>query len=177
MTRAGVDERIYSAALELLRTRGPGAVSVESVAAHSGVAKTTIYRRFENRDDLLIAAVRSATQPVDLPDGLSVEDTLRWALRHAHHTIDTVVGRGALAALVAGSEPHLRGMIRTSINPLRDKLNDAVAAGELRPDLDTELVLSVLMGAVIAEIIRARPTDDDWVESVLALLWPGLSRS
>ncbi|MDO7882248.1 TetR/AcrR family transcriptional regulator [Salinibacterium soli] len=179
MSRAGVDERISFAALDLLRSRGPSAVSVESVAAHSGVAKTTIYRRFENRDELLAAAVVSATRPIDLPEGLSAEDTVRWALRHARDMIENVVGRGALAAVMADGDPVFRdvllGMIRASIGPLRHDLRAEVADGELRADLDIELVLSVLMGAVIAEMIRGRPTDDEWVESVLGLLWPGLS--
>ena len=41
------DERITAAALDLLRTKGPKAVTVEAVAARAGVTKTTIYRRYE----------------------------------------------------------------------------------------------------------------------------------
>ena len=44
--RPSRDERITAAALDLLRTQGPAAVTVEAVAARSGVAKTTIYRRY-----------------------------------------------------------------------------------------------------------------------------------
>ena len=40
--RSSRDERISAAALDLLRTKGPAAVTVEAVAARSGVAKTTI---------------------------------------------------------------------------------------------------------------------------------------
>lgn len=179
MARVAVEERLYSSALELLRTKGPAAVSIESVAAHSGVAKTTIYRRFENRDELLTAAVTAASRPIDIPEGLGAQDTVRWALRHARDTIENVVGRGTLAAVMSDADPVFRdvllGMIRASIGPLRADLRAEVVAGELRADLDIELLLSVLMGAVIAEMIRGRHTDDDWVESVLTLLWPGLT--
>ena len=50
-----LDARILSVTLDLLRTKGPRAVSIEAVAATAGIAKTTIYRRYEGRDDLLRA--------------------------------------------------------------------------------------------------------------------------
>jgi len=179
MGRAGVDSRIHTAALEILRSRGPAAVSVESVAAASGVAKTTIYRRYDNREVLLAAAVESATRPISVPDDLQARDTIRWVLQHARDRIDVVIGRGTLAAIVSGDEPHLTalllGLVRASLDPLRAKLHEHVDRGELRADLDVELAITVIMGAVISEVIRGRATDDAWVEKVLVLLWPGLA--
>ena len=179
MARTGVEEKIYRSALELLRSRGPVGVSIESVSAASGVAKTTIYRRFDNSESLLAAAVASATAPVSLPDDLSATETLRWALQHARAVIEDVVGRGTLAAILGGDDPQvsgpLLGMVRASLDPLRSSLHAHIARGDLRSDLDVELTVTVLMGAVIAELIRGRQTDDAWVEEVLGLLWPGLA--
>lgn len=176
---ASVDDRIASAALELLRSRGPNAVSVESVASSSGVAKTTIYRRFANRDALLTAAVTSAATAIPIPDGLTAKDTVRWVLRHARDTIDDVVGRGTVAAVMSDADPTftelLLGMIRTTTRPFRQDLRDRALKGEIRADLDIELVISILLGVVVAEMIRGRPTDDAWVESVIEVLWPALS--
>ena len=80
---------------------------------------------------------------------------------------------------MADADPHftdaLLGMIRTNTGPLREDLRERAASGELRPDLDVELALSILLGVVLAEIVRGRPTDDAWVESVLALLWPAFA--
>ncbi len=174
--KGSVDERIYAATLELLRARGPLAVSVEAVAAASGVAKTTIYRRYENRDELLRASVRSATTAVEIPPDLSTKDTVRWVLRHARDTIEHVVGRGTVAAVLANEDPEftslLLEMIRNTTRPFRETLHERALAGELPPSVDIELAMSVLLGAVVAELIRGRPTDDAWVESVLDLLWP-----
>jgi AcrR family transcriptional regulator len=58
--RADVEEHLRSAVLELLRTGGPAAVTVEAVAAQSGVAKTTIHRRHANRG---LAAIVMDTDP------------------------------------------------------------------------------------------------------------------
>lgn len=174
--RTSVDARILTSTLEILRSRGPLAVSVESVAAASGVAKTTIYRRYENRDELLREAVRSAATAVGIPVDLSTKDTLRWVLKHARDTIEDVVGRGTLAAVLANEDPQftalLLEMIRNTTRPFRENLRERTLVGELPADLDIELAMSVLLGAVVAELIRGRPTDDAWVESVLDLLWP-----
>ena len=57
------DQRITAAALELLRTKGPKAVTVEAVALLADVAKTTVYRRYRDRQEMLTAALASLTQP------------------------------------------------------------------------------------------------------------------
>jgi AcrR family transcriptional regulator len=174
-----VDGRIFGAALDILRSRGPLAVSVESVAAASGVAKTTIYRRYENRESLLTAAITSAATTVEFPAGMTARDSLRWVLRHARDSIENVVGRGTVAAVIMNEDPQftelLLGMIRNSTRPLRADLRERALAGEIKADLDVELAMSILLGVVVAELIRGRPTDDDWVDSVLALLWPAFA--
>ena len=179
MARSAVDDRICSAALGLLRSRGPAAVSIESVASASGIAKTTIYRRYENSEALLTGAIMSATTAVEIPDGLAAQDALRWVLRHARDTIEHVVGRGTVAAVMTDSDPGftalMLGMIRSTTHPFRADLGQRVRSGELRGNLDIELAISILLGVVVAEIIRNRPTDDAWVDSVLALLWPSFA--
>jgi len=174
-----VDARIFAAALDILRSRGPLAVSVESVSAASGVAKTTIYRRYENRESLLTAAITSAATTVEFPRGMSAQDSLRWVLRHARDTIENVVGRGTVAAVIMNEDPQftelLLGMIRNSTGPLRADLRERALAGEIKADVDIELAMSILLGVVVAELIRGRPTGDDWVDSVLALLWPAFA--
>ncbi len=177
--QSDVDERLFAAALAILRGRGPLAVSVEAVAAASGIAKTTIYRRYENRESLLTAAVNSTATTVEFPDGMTARDSLRWVLLHARDTIENVVGRGTIAAVIMNEDPQftelLLGMIRNSTRPLRADLREHALRGDIRADVDVELAMSLLLGVVVAEMIRGRPTGDDWVDSVLALLWPAFA--
>ena len=51
--RERTDSKIMHATLEIIIAQGIGAVNIESVARRSGVAKTTIYRRYANTDDLI----------------------------------------------------------------------------------------------------------------------------
>src|SRR3954470_13356031 len=67
--RGRSDERISQATLRLLQEGGPQAVTVEGVASLSGVAKTTIYRRFANRREMLQSALVGLTDaPEPAPD-------------------------------------------------------------------------------------------------------------
>lgn len=174
-----IDERIQSTALEILRGRGPSAVTIESVAAASGVAKTTIYRRFENREAMLRSVVSTATQMIDIPPHLTAHETLRWYLGEARHTIENMVGRGTVAAILVDEDHEftkmLLGMVRVRSMPLRENLRRRVETGELKRDLDIELLVSMLLGTFVAESIRGKSTDDEWADHVIALLWPAIS--
>ena len=62
-----IDARLIAVTLSLLREAGPEAVNIQAVAERSGVAKTTIYRRYSNRDAMLRAAIESAVTPPSDP--------------------------------------------------------------------------------------------------------------
>ena len=69
---ATTDRKIVAAVLSLLVHEGPGRVSIESVAAESGVAKTSIYRRYANTEamveDVLERSGDSlAPRPLEIP--------------------------------------------------------------------------------------------------------------
>jgi AcrR family transcriptional regulator len=51
-------ERLVAAAVELFYRHGFGAVGIDRVIAAAGVTKTTFYKHFESKDDLMVAAVR-----------------------------------------------------------------------------------------------------------------------
>lgn len=174
-----VDQKIETTALDILRTKGPSAVTIEAVAQLSGVAKTTIYRRHDNRSSLLRAVVYSSTTSTQVPDGLTGYELLHWFLGHARETIENVVGRGTVAALLVNDDPEftalLLGMVRTRSQPIRDALRARIAAGELREGLDVELLISLLLGTFMAESIRGKETSERWADDVLGLLWPALA--
>jgi AcrR family transcriptional regulator len=174
-----VDEKIEATALDILRSKGPSAVTIEAVAAISGVAKTTIYRRHDNRASLLRAIVYSSSTSTQVPTGITAYEMLHWFLGHARETIENVVGRGTVAALLVNDDPEftslLLGMVRTRSQPLRDALRARITAGELREGLDIELLISLLLGTFMAESIRGKETSEHWADDVLGLLWPALA--
>ena len=170
-----VDERLDAAVLALLRAGGPAAVTVEAVAAEADVAKTTIYRRHANRAELLTAALANAVdRPDDLPEG-TVREKIRAVLEKAWHQMTDVLGPGGLAAILADTDPEFTALFRSALRPFDDalvaRIRDDAAAGELRPDVDADGVVSLLIGAYLGELLRHGRIDDDWLDRSLEMIW------
>lgn len=169
------DLAIRTAALELVAARGARGLTVEAVAARSGVAKTTIYRRWSGRAELLRAAVRGLAEPVADLEGTDVEHDLVTLVDGAAEVLRGD-GAGLIAVVVAEAlrDAELATVVREELlGPRRRALVDvvrrAVADGALapgtRPDLVADLLVApvyyraVVVGedvgpAVVAELVR-----------------------
>jgi AcrR family transcriptional regulator len=62
------DAEILRSTLELLAERGYERLTLDEVAARTGRAKTTVYRRWPTKEDLVLAAVRSAGRPPEIDE-------------------------------------------------------------------------------------------------------------
>ncbi|KAF0969032.1 TetR/AcrR family transcriptional regulator [Gordonia sp. YY1] len=168
--------KIITAALELLRTRGPAAVTIEAVAAHSGVARTTIYRRYRNRDEMLTAALLDVGTP-SAPDGeLSGEDRLRWVVRQAASMVVDGIGFGGMAALITDTDPAFAELFRRVLGEHRTRLAEVLATGTaqgtLADGVDPDTVIDGIVGVLVAERARTGAIGPDWEGRVVAMFAP-----
>ena len=163
-----VDQAVTGATLELLDAGGLAAASMEAIAARAGVGKAALYRRWPNKDALLIDVLAAITDSPDVhhdtgdlrADLVALLDTARR--RHA----STRVGR-LLPRLVgeAASEPRLGALyydrvIRPRRQHFVDVLRRGQQAGHVDPDADLELIVDLLVGPVIYRLLvcpTARP--------------------
>jgi AcrR family transcriptional regulator len=149
---AQADEAILEAVLALLAEgQSASTVSIESVAAKAGVGKATIYRRWPNKEALLIDAVRCMKGPLPALTGSSVRDDL-IAMVTANRT-SRLRDFGKVTACLLPElirDEELRRMHSTVVEPrrevMRDILRRGIADGELRADLNVELTLLMLSG-------------------------------
>jgi len=150
-------------------------VTVEAVAAESGVAKTTIYRRYANRGELLRTVLSDAIGAPEPPPVGSVRDKIRFALRETWRQMEQVLGPGGLAAIVAGSDPEFTTLFRAALRPYEDGLVALIEAdaraGLLRPDVDPQGVVSLFLGAYLGELVRRGRVDPGWLDGCLELMW------
>jgi AcrR family transcriptional regulator len=171
----GLDQRLDTAVLELLREGGPSAVTIDKVTARSGVAKTSIYRRHNNRRELLTAVLANAIGVPQVPTEGTVRDKIRFALEQAWHQMGVVLGQGGLAAIVANTDPEFTDLFRAALKPYVDtlvsRIRDDEAAGRLREGLDAEGVVSLMIGAYFGELVRHGEIGPDWLDRSLELLW------
>src|SRR5215207_4503997 len=110
--RPNVDDGIADATLALLRTKGPRSVTVEAVAAQSGIAKTTIYRRHRDRREMLSLALSQVTSAEPLAPDTDADDLLRWVIRHAVAAVQAGIGFGGFAALLTDDDPEFTTLFR-----------------------------------------------------------------
>jgi AcrR family transcriptional regulator len=174
-----VGQRLRTAALELLRAGGPTAVTVQAVAARSGTAKTTIYRRYANRADLLRAAVTEAIgEPEPLPEG-SVREKIRYALEQVWGQMDQVLGPGGLAAIVMDTDPEFTDLFRKALRPfdeaLAARIEEDARAGILRADVDADGIVTLFVGAYIGGLVRRGRVEDSWMDRCLEMMWATLA--
>lgn len=176
--RREVEDGIAASTLHLLRTGGPRAVTVEAVTAHSGIAKTTIYRRHRDRRDVLSAALSRLASPTPLSLHADTPERLRWLIRHAIEAIDDGIGFGGFASLLTEDDPEFSTLFRQILVDQRAKLVNVIDAckadGTMRVDIDPETLIDAIVGTYIAERAREGQVGDDWEDRLFAVFWPAV---
>ena len=177
---AEVDARILAAAVRQLRERGYSDLSVEQVAADAEVGKSTVYRRYRNKADLATAALASVSAR-ELSRPLP-EDTRAALVEHLKRVERAMakVGLGVMAAMLDERDPELLALHRErtiSLGRARSRaiLRRAQERGEIRDDIDPEIVMEMLVGSLLARRItgnRAR----GWPGTAVDALLRGLAR-
>ncbi|MFW0787210.1 TetR/AcrR family transcriptional regulator [Gordonia sp. CPCC 206044] len=165
--------KIVVSTLELLRSRGPGAVTIESVAAHSGVARTTIYRRHRNREEMLTDALVTVGVPEPPSANMSGEQLMRWVIDRSASMVFDGIGFGGMAALLTDTDPAFTDLFRRVLHLHRDALEDALDDGKrrgvVRGDLDPDLLIDGVVGALVAEQARTGTVAPGWAERVFTM--------
>ena len=171
-----VDDRVDASTLHLLRTGGPRAVTVEAVSKSSGVAKTTIYRRHQNRQDLMRAALARLTSLPPLAPATEPAERLRWLIGHAIAKVEDGVGLGGVAAMLTDDDPEFTRLMRASLIEQRGHLENAIAMstadGSFRADIDGPTLIDAIVGAYIAEHARSDNVPPAWGERLFEFFWP-----
>jgi AcrR family transcriptional regulator len=163
-----VDAAIIDAVLDLLAEgQSVEALSIEAIAARAGVGKATIYRRWPGKEALMRDALFTLKGPPPVPEGATVRDRLVALLRGVGRVPDPRLARimPCLAPQATKSPEHYR-LYQEIIEPrrqvMREELRRGVERGELRDDLDFEVIMALLTGPVlIQKLLRWSPRLDE----------------
>jgi AcrR family transcriptional regulator len=170
---------VLKAAYELLAEDGIGRFTIERVATRSGVARTTIYRWWPTKGALAMEGFLAAIAPeIDVPPTASVATDIRTQVRLLARLLRGTVGRITRGIIATGqSDPETIDAFMTGfVGPRRAEgraiLQRGIASGELRVDLDVDLVLAGIYGPLYMRMLLNEGLDDAWidrlVDSVLA---------
>jgi AcrR family transcriptional regulator len=175
-------EVVHRAALEELGDVGYGGITIEAVAARSGVAKSTIYRHWRDKLALIADAFETSHQQMvpSVETGTARERVERLVRHVADVVVDSTFSR-CIPALIEGAarDARLRAF-HFSYNAERRQslvaiVREGVASGEFAGDTDAELAAQELLGVIFyLRLMSDRPFDpDDAACLVSDVLVPG----
>ncbi|MFE2635949.1 TetR/AcrR family transcriptional regulator [Streptomyces scopuliridis] len=186
---AEADSAILEATLAALGELGWSKLTMGDVATRAGVAKTTLYRRWTAKSELVVDAVAVLFDELELPDRGSLAADVEGVVLQFAALLERPETKTALMAVIAEStrDEALRARIRTSIVDRQKRLvllgrERAQTRGELPREPDTEkaartadLIFDVIAGAVVHRtLVSAQPVDEEWARTFTTLLLGGL---
>ena len=180
------EQAIIGAVLRLLEQGYPLALlSIEGIAAEAGVGKATIYRRWSNKEQLLLDVLQRLDEPEPPVFEGSVRDALVAALeflrraalaRRSHTSLELISNE-------LRSMPELyRRYHEKVIGPRRERMRRllarGVASGEIRGDVDLDLLGELIVGPMLSRTLLRpdAPLDDpDLSATIVDTLLQGLA--
>lgn len=138
---------------------GFGRLTIDKVAAATGVSKPTIYRSWANATELAMAALIGVPEVDARTDNLSARATLLVQLRSLTTTFATTRGRQA-AITLASADPESEytrafrnRVILASREAGRQAIEKGVAAGEFVGPADLETLLDMIYGPLFYRLL------------------------
>lgn len=169
------------AAGDLIIERGVEGMTIEEVANRSGVAKTTIYRRWPEREALVVDTVQSMFEHVCTPDTGSLRGDLK-AYFEATTKADLTgrVGK-IMPSLIAaaGRDPELSAALdllnESRERPVRTIMQRAADRDELPDDVDVDVIMGMFVGPLLfRKIVLRNPSDVDYDATCIDIALRGL---
>ena len=173
-----VDEAILQAAVRLLHAEGYARMSIAGVADEAGVGRPAIYRRYEDKADLVSAAIAHMRIRVPAPDTGDTRQDLIEHLERARRIYDMSL-MGTLL-VEQDTHPELLAKFRERMMlPQRELVTAALERGqkrgEVRKDLDVRLAADAVMGSFMYHAIVLGRPKRGWPERVVETLWPAFA--
>ncbi|ONH31689.1 TetR/AcrR family transcriptional regulator [Pseudofrankia asymbiotica] len=169
--RAGVHAAVFAATLSTVQELGYARATVERIAAAAGIAKTTVYRRWPSKGDLIVDCLLDAFGPVPL-EGRSRAEIMSTAI----HWIAAKIGEPGVGDAFAGvfsdavSDPALREILATRFqDPYRLALQDALGEPENR----VLFFIDVAVGSLLHRMgMTGEPMADADVVALVEMILP-----
>ncbi|MCL3837053.1 TetR/AcrR family transcriptional regulator [Aeromicrobium duanguangcaii] len=175
-------DRVLTTTLALLTESGLGGLTIDDVSTRSGVAKTTIYRHWTNRNALIVDACLLMTdQHEEPPETGTLEGDLRAILTELAHLLTTARWSSILPSIVDAAErdPEI-AEVHAKLQaghaaPMRVALKRAVDRGELPADADISALAAALRGPLyFRRWFTREPLDPPFVDLVVRGVLAGL---
>lgn len=145
--------------VELLAEHGFSGLTVDAVAAQAHVGKATIYRRWDTKEALVLAAISARGVAPDLPDTGTLQEDLRVLYGSIADDMQHEAAGRLLPALAAEAavNPDMRSRLRAFVKarrvPTKVALRRGIERGELPADTDLDLLIDLLVGPLFYRVV------------------------
>lgn len=165
------DDAILEAARQLLAEEGFDGMTMDAVAERAGTGKATVYRRWPSKVQLTVEAVVCARGFMVTIDDIPDTGTLRgdlMAVRFGRPSDDTTELMSGLMSAVR-ENPEVASVfheqfVRTRVALMRALLDRAQERGELRDDIDLDIVSAVAPAMIsYRKMVAGLKVDDDFI--------------
>jgi AcrR family transcriptional regulator len=170
---------ILQAVLDELGRVGYSALSIEAVAARAGVGKSTIYRHWQGKAELVEDAFNTLKAPVVAPESGTIRERVLSVVEQVACLVQESTYSACIPALIDASErdPRMRAFHRSFSGQRRavlvGMLRDAVDAGELPASTDPGLLADALVGPIILRrLMLNEPIEPGIAAELVDLLLP-----
>lgn len=143
-----------------------GSLSIQEIATQAKVGKPTIYRRWRNKECLLSQLFSTLREPMPQFYGSDLREDLMFIVADLHRWATEDGSIGFMPHVLAEArrypelvESYYNAVIRPRIALLRATLARWAEAEQLRPDVDHELIIDILLGLALAKWLRQQQCD------------------
>jgi AcrR family transcriptional regulator len=169
-------QAMLQATLELLAEVGFDNMSIEAIAARAGIGKSTIYRRYVSKAELVADAIESIREEIVIPDTGNLQDDIDALIQSAAQITLHPLGRQTVAMIIssAASNTQFAQIYWTKyLQPRRQTfaivVERAQARKEISTDLDSDLVFDT-MSAIMFYALIFPPKSESWIAYVCRTL-------
>jgi AcrR family transcriptional regulator len=167
-------EAVLGATTQLLFERGFAGATVDEISRRSGVAKTTIYRHWPTRTDLLRDACSTLGTPLDTPNSGSFKEDVTALTTNLAHVLRSAEWTSVLPSIIDAAErdPEIADMYSKLQQgysaPFETIIQRALRNGELPDDTDAAMLIAALTGPLFYRRWFSRePLTDDFAEQIV----------
>lgn len=161
-------QAILQAAVQLLAEVGFERMSMEAIATRAGVGKTTIYRRYNSKEELVADAIESLRAEIVIPDTGTLWGDIDALIHNAAQIALNPLGRQAVAMIIssaASNSQFARTYWTKYLQPRRQAFEIVIARAKIRNEVEANLEPALVFDTMSAIMLYAQiflPTMESW---------------
>jgi AcrR family transcriptional regulator len=179
-----VEQAALDAARELLAETGVKGLTIERVSARTGIAKTTLYRRWRSKEDLALAVVLDMARTAS---AAPTHDDIRQALVSYLDAATTILRTTLMGRVMQGlasdlaTDPDMATAFRAEVGTLRhthltDLVQRGINQGQLRAGVDVALLQDLLFGPLYYRLLFSGfPLEEDLGQRIVDSILPSIA--